>query len=410
MRDHNLEIPPEPQNCPSLENKNSTFKNKIDDAAGFAVLPDFERFKQANDMFNRTLWDSSVQSKKAKAFFEAYTGGQTPIRKMSGFALKDYALRNAAWHLADFTAGLKEETEDRREGFLDSYSIQRPVSEHTQVVDSPGEMSRDIKRAAKFLGADLVGICEFDERWLYAQRYSRRSRRKKPLDLPTDLPYVIVIAVQMDHELVQTNPSALSGAASGIGYSRQTLTLLSLAQYIRNLGYGAIASMNDTALTIPLAIAAGLGEYSRMGLLITKEFGPRVRLGKIFTNLPLTPDQPMRFGVKEFCEICQRCVKACPMRAIFPGPPVDQPRNQSNLQGVRKWSIDAEKCFHYWVNQNSECSICMRACPYNKEYAKRYARIGRWLAGTLLRRVMLKLDGWLGFGQRRGAGWWWRKS
>lgn len=397
MRDHNLEM--------SSEHRPS---EAIDESAGFEVLPDFERFNQANDMFNRTVWDSTVQSKKAQAFFEAYTTGRAQVRNIAGFTQKDYALRNASWHLADFTAEYKEQTEDRREGFLDSFTLQRPGSEQKLPVDSPAQMSQEIKRAAQFLGANLVGVCEFDERWLYASRYSRISRREKPLDLPPNLPYVIVTAVEMDHEMVQTNPSALSGAASGIGYSREVLLLLSLAQYIRNLGYQAVASLNDTALNVPLAIAAGLGEYSRMGLLITKEFGPRVRLGKIFTDLPLAPDQPIRFGVKEFCNICQRCVKACPIRAIFAGPPLDKPHNPSNIHGVRKWNIDAEKCFRYWVNQNTECSICIRVCPFNKDYSKRYARIGRWLAGTFLRKAMLKLDIWLGFGERKPASWWWK--
>ena len=52
---------------------------------------------------------------------------------------------------------------------------------------------------------------------------------------------------------------------------------------------------------------AGLGEYGCHGLVITKEFGPRVRFGKIFTDLPLSHDRPVKFGVKEFCDMCRRC-------------------------------------------------------------------------------------------------------
>lgn len=52
--------------------------------------------------------------------------------------------------------------------------------------------------------------------------------------------------------------------------------------------------MNDTALAIPYAIKAGLGEYGRHGLLITPEYGPRVRIGKIFTDMPLAHDVPVR--------------------------------------------------------------------------------------------------------------------
>ena len=37
-------------------------------------------------------------------------------------------------------------------------------------------------------------------------------------------------------------------------------------------------------------------------MLITPEFGPRVRIAKIFTDFPLSPDQPILFGVRSFCE------------------------------------------------------------------------------------------------------------
>ena len=87
---------------------------------------------------------------------------------------------------------------------------------------------------------------------------------------------MIVVALPMDYDLVKTVPSALSGSASCLGYSHDALTVLSITQYIRNLGYKAIGSMNDTSLAIPYAIQAGLGEYGRYGLLITKQYGPRV--------------------------------------------------------------------------------------------------------------------------------------
>jgi reductive dehalogenase len=231
---------------------------------------------------------------------------------------------------------------------------------------------------------------------------------EKPQEIPEGLNRVIVTAQAMDYDLIRTVPSALSGAATGLGYSHDALVVLSIAQYIRNLGYNAVASMNDTALAIPLAIKAGLGEYGRHGLLITKEFGPRVRLGKIFTDMPLATDQPIRFGVKEFCDICRRCADGCPVKAIPHGAPSAQVHNQSNIQGVKKWTVDGEKCFGYWAAQNTECSICIRVCPFNKDFAKWWHRVGRWLAGTLLRRLMLALDKRLGYGERLLPRRWWR--
>lgn len=44
---------------------------------------------------------------------------------------------------------------------------------------------------------------------------------------------------------------------------------------------------------------AGLGELSRVGYLITKAFGPRVRLAAVTTNMPLVPDKPVDLGAED---------------------------------------------------------------------------------------------------------------
>ena len=379
-----------------------------DAEAGFDVLEHFERFSQKNDIYSRAFWDPEVHSEKTDRFFETY---RTPLKKwktVEGFRQKDYALRNASWHLPDIFAELKED-ENRREGFLDPFTVHRPGPDDRVPFDSPEAASREVKHVAKVFGADLVGITHFDERWVYTHAYSRLGETEKEQELPGDLPHVVVIAQEMDRELIDTVPSALSGTATGIGYSHDTLVLLGLTQYIRNLGYRAVATMNDTALAIPYAIKAGLGEYGRHGLLITEEFGPRVRIGKIFTDLPLAHDRPTSFGVRAFCDICRRCSEACPVNAIPDGPPTDEVYNRSNLIGVRKWSVDAERCFRFWSNQNSDCSICVRVCPYNRDFTRPPARVWRWLAGTPLRRLALRLADWFAPGTRVSPDAWWRR-
>jgi ferredoxin len=381
----------------------------LDVLAGFEVLDHFERFSQKNDIYSRAFWDPDVHSDRTDLFFETY---RTPLKRWKraeGFGQKDYALRNASWHLPDIFAELKEDA-NRREGFLDPFTIHREGPTERVPVESPSDMSLDIKHVAKVFGADLVGITGYDERWVYTHAYSRLGETEKPQELPGDLPNVIVIAQEMDRDLIDTVPSALSGTATGIGYSRDTLVLLGLAQYIRNLGYRAVATMNDTALAVPYAIKAGLGEYGRLGLLITPEFGPRVRIGKIFTDLPLVHDRPRSFGVTKFCETCRRCSDACPVNAIPDGPPTDEVFNRSNLVGVRKWTVDAEPCFRFWVNQNSDCSICVRVCPYSRDFSTVWARSWRWLAGTRFRRVALWLADVFAPGSRVNPESWWREG
>jgi epoxyqueuosine reductase QueG len=380
--------------------------NRDDAAAGFQVLESFRRFSQKDDIYSRSFWDPAVRSDRTARFFETY---RTPLRKwktVEGFRQKDYALRNASWHLPDIFAELKED-QNRREGFLDPFTVHRPGPAEQVPFDAPEEASREIKRVARTFGADLVGITAYDERWVYTHAYSRLGETEKPQELPGDLPNVIVIAQEMDRELIDTVPSALSGTATGVGYSHDTLVLLGLAQYIRNLGYRAVASMNDTALAIPLAIKAGLGEYGRHGLLITPEYGPRVRIGKVFTDLPLAHDRPSSFGVREFCEICRRCSTACPVGAIPDGPPSAEVHNRSNIVGVRKWTVDAEPCFRFWANQNSDCSICVRVCPYNRDFTGIASRLWRGLAGTRLRRLALRLADLVWPGKRISPDSWW---
>ena len=377
-----------------------------DKEAGFDVTGEFERFSQKNDVFRRSFWDPRVRTEKARRFYRTYREPLTVWRSADGFTQRDYALRNASWHVSDLFTEYREE-DDRREGFTDAFTLQRDVASERVAFDAPSDAAREIKRVARGFGADLVGVTAFDQRWMYTEKFSDITGTARPNDIPAGLDHVIVTAQAMDYDLVRTVPSALSGAATGLGYSHDALVVLSLAQYIRNLGYNAIASMNDSALAIPLAIQAGLGEYSRLGLLITKEFGPRVRLGKVFTDLPLTHDRPIRFGVREFCDQCGRCSDACPVGAIPAGEPSTERHNESNLKGVRKWSVDGEKCFGYWAAQNSDCAICMRVCPYNKDYSKWWARLGRRLAGTPLRGLMGTLDDRLGFAKRtKPADWW----
>jgi ferredoxin len=84
--------------------------------------------------------------------------------------------------------------------------------------------------------------------------------------------------------------------------------------------------------------------------------------------------------------------------------------NVSNIVGVKKWSVDAEKCFGFWERQNSDCSICVRVCPYNRDWPAWAARAWRRLAASPLRRLAYWIDRALRGGERRTASWWWERT
>ena len=229
----------------------------------------------------------------------------------------------------------------------------RPRREVTRNVD-PGLLTSVVKRAAFLFGADLVGVAEPDPRWFYVESAPRLAAYSR----------VIVLAFEMEKPLVDTANEGPYAAEVAWGYSRMSITAASLACFLQTLGFEAEPQGNESALSIPLAIMAGLGEQGRSGLLLTPEFGPRVRLAKVFTTAPLVPDGPIRFGVWEFCPNCSACARACIVKAIpEEGPCWDGP-TPSEQKGVFKWHVNHERCYEGWAKFGRGCGLCIKACPF----------------------------------------------
>ena len=80
-----------------------------DAQAGFEITADFERFSQKNDVFCRSWWDKRIRNKKTERFYTTYRKPLKEWRKAEGFTQRDYAFRNASWHVTDIFAELKED-------------------------------------------------------------------------------------------------------------------------------------------------------------------------------------------------------------------------------------------------------------------------------------------------------------
>ena len=323
----------------------------------FVVGP-VERFDQKNEVFSRSTWDEEYQKRRAAA----------PVIEVDEMeALEGEAFRAGAIYVDD-KAGSDAPNyygyQGHQTGFGGLYDWEEPVNEKKFPVTDPAEMSERIKRVAKFYGADLVGICELDQRWVYSNYFDRVTGQSGELDIPHK--YAIVIAVEMDLEGIKTSPGHGASAATARGYSNMAEVAPSLAKYIRSLGYPAIPCGNDTVQSIPVAIDAGLGELGRLGLLITPEFGPRVRLCKVLTDLPLKTDKPIefKFSMQNFCESCILCALACPVEAVPFGERTTEPTSISNRTGILRWPVNVEKCYTFWRMNRTDCSNCIAACPW----------------------------------------------
>jgi len=286
-----------------------------------------------------------------------------------GFSYADIALCDAAGAAGGRISFTGHAIDFRLDevGFSFADAHPTPILGDSPLGAPPEELTALVKRAARFLGADLVGVTRLDPRWVYTEVWLNDSRRTRLLELPPGLGFAVVLAFEMDYDTVALTPTMTSFAVTVLGYSRMAATVWSLARFIRNLGYQAVACGNDTALSVPLAIDAGLGEMSRPGLVVTPEFGARVRLAKVLTDMPLVPDGPVQFGVRAFCRKCKKCAQACPARAI---PTTTEPTwtgpSRSNNPGVYKWYVDVDRCLEFWQANGSDCLVCVKDCPFNQ--------------------------------------------
>lgn len=319
------------------------------------------RFDQKNEMFKRAVWDEEYQPLSRRV------SGEAVFRNEIGFRKIDYALRNSSWNL-EWSAA---QGNSRSNYGLFSWEgvpekIKPWVEKDGPVKGSPEEMSQVVKKAAKLLGADLVGITQVHPNWIYSHEFNIITREHYPTDIPEGCDYAVVMAVAMDYQALRSRFTGVAGASVGRGYSDMAYVANLVASFIRGLGYRAIPCGNDTALSVPLAMAAGLGECSRMSLLITEQFGPRVRLFKVFTDLPLESDTYRPLGVEAFCRICKRCAEDCPSQAIPHGDMTNEGPSISNQHGVLKWYLNPKKCYQFWAQNRMDCANCVRICPYNK--------------------------------------------
>lgn len=354
-----------------------------------------DRFDQRNEMFKRRTWNEEIAKWAGPFYSEAH------YQEKYGFRKLDLALRNASWNLEhDFAFG-------NSRGNSGLYSWTR-ISEKTKayhakggrVEHSPAENARIVKKAARFLGADLVGICYAHPNLIYSHEQDLVEKEHRPIELPEGCTSAVVMAVEMDYESARYSPDAISGASTGLGYSKQAIVANLVAVFIRGLGYRAVPSGNDTALSIPLAMAAGLGELGRMGLLVTEEFGPRVRICKVFTDLPLSHDDYRPFGVTEFCNKCKKCAESCPSRSIPFGEPTLEGPSLSNHNGVSKWYINPESCYRFWADNRMDCNNCVRVCPFNKPPGLLHDSARFFIRRVpALNRLMILMDDLIGYGK-----------
>ena len=107
---------------------------------------------------------------------------------------------------------------------------------------------------------------------------------------------------------------------------------------------------------------AGIGWQGKSLLVVSPEYGPRIRLATVLTDMSLAPDGP----IKCRCGACTECTEACPVGAIW-NATVD------GMYTSREEALYFSRCAGR-THENSQipgigariCGVCVRACPHGK--------------------------------------------
>jgi epoxyqueuosine reductase len=219
-------------------------------------------------------------------------------------------------------------------------------------------MSEDLVRFLEAQGADIIGTSNI--KGLMPHRFST-------------LPFGITIGIRLSDAVMSelsAGPTKLYFAHYRAVNALLDATATKCVGWLQRKGYNALAipasqttSEAGIAGDFPHKTAAnlaGLGFIGKNALFISREFGPRIRLATVLTDMPLPAGkmQPV------LCGSCRVCVDACPCGALT--------GRMWSANAAREDIVDAALCSRHMkkayqlIGRGAVCGICIAVCPMGR--------------------------------------------
>jgi epoxyqueuosine reductase QueG len=260
--------------------------------------------------------------------------------------------------------------------------------------------AHQVKSLAREFGADLVGIASvktlnaFPPDPLYPQTPERISPYVKSVvviakRIPvgafrcrTTVPvqYIDMLVLRKMDKAAYRLVEALERA----GHASFTTAAQETDWSYKRASYGRLSTRH-------LGIEAGLGTFGLEVNILTPEFGPRIYLTGVLTELELEPDHPM---TEQVCigESCSRCLYSCPSDAVLHFG-IDKRACATEAQefgfatilkfwerylksdgATQKHLLADRELFGFWqgllrvVGSFGDCPRCLAVCPVGNDY------------------------------------------
>lgn len=221
-----------------------------------------------------------------------------------------------------------------------------------------------IRRKCAEMGIPMVGFAP-PSRWDDPPFHPWVPEEFRPRAIFPETRSVIVLGVPVTLPVVETAPSI----AYHVLYETTNRLLDQSAYIISNYlnekghasmfiprdGYGHLTVLKERPIAFfshrHAAYLSGLGTFGINNVLLTKEYGPRVRFGAVFTAAEIESDPIME---ENLCIQCMRCVEVCPAKALS-GRDYPQETTDKKACAVENMRL-VEKYIH-------PCGLCIKVCP-----------------------------------------------
>jgi epoxyqueuosine reductase QueG len=232
------------------------------------------------------------------------------------------------------------------------------------------EWTEALKAVARAAGADLVGVADLEPFKNEGAILLRDSAR---------FINAVSVAVRLDDAIIDGIEEGPTPA-----YAQHYRAVNATLDGIVGQLLGWVAAQGFSGRAIPashivdepnllgsvshkaVARLAGIGWQGKSLLIVSPQFGPRIRLGTLLTDMPLSFDEPL----KNRCGTCRRCCEACPASAI------KNVRTTSRYAG-RDDALYFSRCvgqtlaFKSTPGINAQiCGVCIRVCPFGRKALK----------------------------------------
>ena len=239
-------------------------------------------------------------------------------------------------------------------------------------------LTSEIKRKAQQLGFSACGIIPANSFAEYNQYLDERvksfpesKKLYEPLYemavLPENVKSIIVCSQEYAKYKIPDSLNGLIGRSllcdGRIPYSYEFRAKLEFSDYLKTLG------LDVSQPEIPnrwAAAKAGIGKFGRNNFIFSAEHGSFIRIAAWLVDKELEYDVMEEEALASACsESCQKCVQACPTKALSSALSMDRGKCVAQLSFFAKDALseDVRAQMGRWMYG---CDVCQDVCPLNK--------------------------------------------